>query len=146
MGDSGDCQPGKHCLSMYFFFFICCFCLFAFERERQSTSGGGTEREREREGDTESEAGSDWAPSAQSPTRGLDPQNRETVTRAKVKRSTTEPPRCPLSMYFKGILETLAYMEGVLAFCILNLAVVSLNSPSASLLSIRCGDLLLYGN
>ena len=128
----------------FFFLYVVFVCLLL--RERQSTSGGGAEREREREGDTESEAGSDWALSAQSPTRGSDPQNRETVTRAKVGRSTAEPPRCPLSMYFKGILETLAYMEGVLAFCTLNLAVVSLNSPSASLLSIRCGDLLLYGN
>ena len=46
------------------------FLMFIFEAERQSVNGGGAERE----GDTEYEAAPGSEPSAQSLTRGSDPQ------------------------------------------------------------------------
>ena len=55
-----------------------------FLRERQSTSGGGAERE----GDTGFEAGSRLRAVNTEPDAGLEPTNREIMTRAEVGRST----------------------------------------------------------
>ena len=56
-------------------------------------SGG----EAEREGDTESEAGS--GPSAQSATRGLNPQTVRSCPEPKSDAQPTEPPRCPTNPF-----------------------------------------------
>ena len=50
---------------------------FIFERERESTSGGGAEREKETQNQSSLQA---LELSAQSPTRGLNPQNCEILT------------------------------------------------------------------
>ena len=54
------------------------------EGERQSMSREGAERE----GDTESEAGSRLRAVSTEPDVGLEPTNREIMTRAEVGRST----------------------------------------------------------
>ena len=64
-----------------FFFYIY---LFLRNRVRQSMSRGGVERE----GDTESEADSRLRAVSPEPDAGLEPTNREIVTRAEVGRST----------------------------------------------------------
>ena len=64
--------------------------VYFWRRERQSTRGGGAERE----GDSESQAGSRfWAVSTE-PDAGLQPTNREIMTRA------TEPSRHPNTILF----------------------------------------------
>ena len=62
---------------------VCC-CLRERERERESTSRGGAERE----GDTESEAGSRLRAVSTEPDAGLEPTDREIMTRAEVGCST----------------------------------------------------------
>ena len=54
-------------------------------------NGGGAERE----GDTESKAGSRLRVVSTEPNAGLKLTNREIITRAEVRHSTNEPPKCP---------------------------------------------------
>ena len=60
--------------------------MFSFERERERecASRGGAERE----GDTESEAGSGLRAVGTEPDAGLEPTNREIMSRAEVGRPT----------------------------------------------------------
>ena len=65
--------------------------MFLRDTERQSVSGGGAERK----GDTESEAGSRLRAISTEPYVGLEPTNREIMTRAKSDAQLTETPRYP---------------------------------------------------
>ena len=66
------------------------------DRERQSVSRGGAERE----GDTESEAGSRLRAVSTEPDVGLEPTNREIMTRAEVGRLTDGATPAPLILFY----------------------------------------------
>ena len=71
--------------------------VFIFERQRQSTSGGGAESKRETQNPKRA-PGSE--PSAQSPTRGSNPQTARSWPEPMSDAQLTEPPRRPLSFSY----------------------------------------------
>ena len=70
--------------------------IYFWERETQSVSRGGAETE----GDTESEAAPGSELSAQSPTRGSNPQTVRSWPELKLDAQPTEPPRRPSYAFY----------------------------------------------
>ena len=88
---SGQGQSVSMSSLTYSFLLLLLFYEYLFLREREREY----EQWRNREGDTESEAGSRLWASAQSPTRGSNPQTARSWPEPNSDTQPTEPPRCP---------------------------------------------------